>query len=245
MKSNEKTRLWMKKTWATLIFNEKPWKNLDFHSKSAKNLEFLGFCAPRKQKNGKSYKMRPRRGTAGGRAPKGCAPRSGAQPFGANMWIQSLSRKMFSCKLENFFRSKNRTCVGPHRLGKFQKYRHPYNEKHGFWRFWAPQRGPRGRFQEAWGAPGASDKGAQLPGQAKQGKSWFLKAGGRFFTEFWSSSNSKLPGHLGWLQAALQRDVHSLGAPGLSMKASDFCSFYCISNEIRDILGLLHFQVWH
>ena len=181
MKSNEKTRLWMKKTWATLIFNEKPWKNLDFHSKSAKNLEFLGFCAPRKQKNGKSYKMRPRRGTAGGRAPKGCAPRSGAQPFGANMWIQSLSRKMFSCKLENFFRSKNRTCVGPHRLGKFQKYRHPYNEKHGFWRFLgAPERAQRAVPGGLGGARGEW-QGSSAPRASKTRKIMISKGRGSLF----------------------------------------------------------------
>ena len=169
--------------------HEQPWfsmknhgKNLDFHSKSAKNLEFLGFCAPRKQKNGKSYKMRPRRGTAGGRAPKGCAPRSGAQPFGANMWIQSLSRKMFSCKLENFFRSKNRTCVGPHRLGKFQ----PEISSPLQWKAWflkilgAPERAQRAVPGGLGGARGEW-QGSSAPRASKTRKIMISKGRGSLF----------------------------------------------------------------
>ena len=182
MKSNEKTRFWMKKSWATLIFNEKPWKKPWFSFKICEKPWIFGLLRSAQTKNGKSYKMRPRRGTAGGRAPKGCAPRSGAQPFGANMWIQSLSRKMFSCKLENFFRSKNRTCVGPHRLGKFQ----PEISSPLQWKAWflkilgAPERAQRAVPGGLGGARGEW-QGSSAPRASKTRKIMISKGRGSLF----------------------------------------------------------------
>ena len=190
----------MKKSNGTLIFNEKHLKNLDFVSKSAKKLEFFGFLRSAQKKNVQITENHTRWGREGA-PPEAKTPKGAA--FWRNMWNQKISRKMMVVVLEIFFIAKNQTCVLPDRLGKFQKYGRPYNGNKDFWRFWVRQRGaPRG---DPGGLGGArSDwQGSPAPRPIWTRKIKISKGRGLLFHGILKLFQcSKLPGQLGWLQAA-------------------------------------------
>ena len=177
-KNHEQPWFSMKNHWKTLIF----FRNL------RKSLIFWSFCAPRKKAgpdNRKSYKMRPRRGTAGG---KNAKRRSLLAKYVELKFLMKdvcelvgvfLYPKITPCKC--FYIQKSHLCSPP-QTGKVPEIWPPLQWKPWFLKFLGdPEKGPEGGSSKLGVRHGASYKGAQLPDQAKQGKSWFLKVGGSLF----------------------------------------------------------------
>ena len=168
MKSNEKTRFWMKKSWATLIFHEKPWKNHDFHAKSAKNLEFLGFCAPRKQKTENHTRW----------GPEGAPPEAERQKAALRAAERSLlaqicgfkvsQERCFHASLKIFLDPKIGPVSAPTDWANSRNIVTPTMKSMVFEDFGRPREGPEGGSRRLGGRQGRVTR--ELSSQGKQNK---------------------------------------------------------------------------
>ena len=174
----KKTHFCIEKCKGTLILNEKINRNFDFQWKTFGKLRFcfkisekawiFVLFALRAEKEGpdnrKSYKMRPRRGTAGG---KNAKRRSLLAKY---VESKNLKKDDGRCTWKFFLYPKIRPVSCPTDLENSRNMVAPTMETKIFEDFGCARGGPQGGIQEAWEAPGATDKGAQLPGQSEQGK---------------------------------------------------------------------------